>query len=139
MPKRFPTVVRAVAAFDLVVTGLLVWPGIATEFLELLYRVNAFLGGDATSPGFHTIHELFVSLAGVLGVLWALARILDPRPLLAGLDAIGRFVVAAMMVFAVLGGQAPAILFVFVGTELAGAIWQGVALLSEMTSPPTRP
>ena len=129
MPRSLRGIVRTVAAFDLALTALLVWPGISIEILELLYRVNAFLGGDVTLPGFHAIHDLFVSLAGVLGVLWAVARLLDPRPLLAGLDVAGRLVVAALIAVAVVGGQAPALLFAFVATELLGAGWQVVALV----------
>lgn len=129
VPRSFPGIVRTVAAFDLGLTALLVWPAAALELIEGLYRVNALLGGDATAPGFHSLHDLFVSLTGVLGVLWALARLLDPKPLLAGLDVAGRLVVAALIVVAVVGGKAPAILFVFVATEVAGAVWQGMALL----------
>lgn len=115
---------RRWAALDLAVTALFVWPGTSIPFLRALYAVNAFLGGDATLPEMHGVHLLFVSLSGVLGVLWALARLLDPRPLLGALDSVGRVAVAIFIALAVVGGKGPAILFVFVATELAGAVDQ---------------
>ncbi len=116
---------RRWAALDLAVTALLVWPGTSIPFLRALYAVNTLFGGDATLPEMHGMHLLFVSLSGVLGVLWALARLLEPRPLLAALDSIGRVAVALFIALAVVGGKGPAILFLFVATELAGAVEQG--------------
>jgi hypothetical protein len=120
--------VRALAGFDLVVTGALALPVTGHGFIELLYRVNGFLGGVSAPPYFDPIHWLFVSLAGVLGVLWALGRILEPTPLLAHLDSAGRVAVALWILRYVVASSAPGVLLAFVGTELVGAILQERAL-----------
>jgi len=128
MSPHANVVIRTFAAFDLVVTGALALPVTGHGFVELLYRVNGFLGGVSAPPYFDSIHWLFVSLAGVLGVLWALGRILQPTPLLAHLDAAGRIAVALWILRYVLASTAPGVLLLFVGTEVAGAIFQERAL-----------
>lgn len=124
MTPRGEGVVRALAGFDLVVTGLLAFPISAHGFVALLYRVNGLFGGVSTPPFFDSIHWLFVNLAGVLGVLWALARLIAPTPLLVGLDSGGRVVVSLVLVGYVFGGSAPGLLLLFAATELAGTFLQ---------------
>jgi hypothetical protein len=115
-------IVRGFAAFDLLVTALLVWPPSARGFVDVLYRVNGYFGGVSTPPFFDSIQLFFVCLAGVLGVLWALVRLVSPSRLLAFLDAGGRVVVSLLILFFVLAGSAPTLLLLFVVTELLGAM-----------------
>lgn len=114
-------VLRAIACFDLLVTAPLATPPTARAFLDLLFAANGALGGQELPPAFDGLAWLFVNLSGVLGVLWALARIADPRPLLGALDAGARVGVAGLIVLQVVAGGAPGILYLFVATELAGA------------------
>jgi hypothetical protein len=110
--------VRGFAAFDLVVTGCLAVPPLAPFFLELLFV------GAAPRVRFEPLHLLFVNLAGVLGVLWAIARLRAPTPELALLDVAGRFAVAALILRATAEGGMTPILHFFVATEVVGAFVQ---------------
>lgn len=124
MSTRARVTVRAVALFDLVVTGLLAFPVSGRGFVDLLYRLNGYFGGVSTSPPFDSVHWLFVNLAGVLGVVWALARLLEPTRQLANLDTAGRLAVSILILWYVALGSAPGMSLVAVVTELAGAAAQ---------------
>ena len=88
-------VVRACAAFDLAVTGCLALPPTARLFVDVLFAGDAALGLGSPRASFEPLHWLFVNLAGVLGVLWALVRLRAPSVELAMFDVAGRFAVAA--------------------------------------------
>jgi hypothetical protein len=115
---------RAVASFDLLVTACLAVPPLARVFVPLL-----FAGGDAQAPGplhveFLPLQLLFVHLAGVLGALWALARLRAPTPELALLDVGGRFAVAALILHATAATGMTPVLHFFVASEIGGAFLQ---------------
>lgn len=115
--------VRGFAAFDLVVTFCLAFPPLARAVLPLLFVG----GGPAFAPlaaGFEPLHLLFVNLAGVLGVLWAVARLRTPSPALALLDVAGRFAVAALILHATSATGTPPVLHFFVASEIGGAFAQ---------------
>lgn len=130
--KLAPTaaVVRWLAAFDLIVTFPLALPGWANVFFDLLYRATELLGPVGVRFAFSELSWFFVHLAGVLGVLWALARLATPTRFLAALDTVGRCAVAVLLVRA-LHDDAPAALWLFVATELAGAVAQGAIVARE--------
>jgi hypothetical protein len=117
-------IVRAVALFDLVVTAILAFPVSGRGFVDLVFRLNGYFGGVSTSPAFDSVHWLFVNLAGVLGVVWALARLVEPSRLLASLDAAGRVAVSILILWYVVLGSAPGMSLAAVVTELAGAVVQ---------------
>jgi len=123
-------VVRGFAALDLVVTFPLALPGWANVFFDLLYRATELVGPVGVRFAFSELSWFFVHLAGVLGVLWALARLATPTRFLAALDAIGRCAVAVLLVRALQHG-APAALWLFVATELVGAVVQGAVVARE--------
>ena len=114
---------RGWAWLDLVLTGLLAVPITARLMLGLIYQLS-----NLNPPPGDSVRDLFVSLAGVLGVLWALTRIREPKWIWILMDIIGRTWVAALISLFVLNGGAPAALLLFVVTELAGALHQGFAL-----------
>ena len=116
--------VRALAAFDLVVTGCLAVPPFARGFLALLFGPNAPLGSGSPPVAFEPLQLLFVHLAGVLGVLWALARLRAPTPELALLDVGGRFAVAALILHATAAAGMTPVLHFFVASEIGGAFLQ---------------
>jgi hypothetical protein len=114
--------VRALAAFDLVVTGCLALPPFARVFLALALAPQAPPGSGPIAFG--PLELLFVHLAGVLGVLWALARLRAPTPELALLDVGGRFAVAALILHATSSTGMTPLLHFFVATEIGGAFLQ---------------
>jgi hypothetical protein len=113
-------VIRACAAFDLLVTGLLALPHVARAFVGALYALD----GAGAAPELPGVAWFFVNLAGVLGVLWALVRLLRPEPWLARADAIGRCGVAALIAGYLAAGEVPRVMLAFVATELLGAAAQ---------------
>ena len=121
-------VIRGCAAFDVVVTGLLALPPTASLFVEVLYYVNGWLGGDAAPPPFVAVQWMFVHIAGALGVLWAVARIVEPTRFLGLTDAVGRVCVGGLILWHVLAGGAPMVLLAFALTEWLGAAAQWLVL-----------
>jgi len=130
MSRTESRVVRGWAAFDLVVCALFVLPPVAEVFLRGLFAINGRLGGTASVPPFDPLHWLFVSLAGALGVAWAVARLLAPLRLLGRVDAFARLWVAALILYLVFAAGAPPVLLAFVATELGGALHELWALRS---------
>jgi hypothetical protein len=118
---RFERMVRAVAGFDLVVTACLAVPALARGFIEVLFAGDAAAGFASPPVEFGPLHWLFVHLAGVLGVLWAAARLRTPTLDLAVLDIFGRIAVAAAILYAGEADGMTPLLHVFVATELIGA------------------
>jgi hypothetical protein len=121
-------VIRGWAALDLVVTAMLALPPLAALFVRLLYALNGRLGGVSASPPFDPAHWLFVCLAGALGVVWAIARMVEPVRPLGVIDAFARLWVSALIAWFVLARGAPPVLLVFLATELGGALHQLWAL-----------
>ncbi|MFI5321277.1 MAG: hypothetical protein ACHQ6V_17015 [Myxococcota bacterium] len=119
--------IRACAGFDLAVTGLLALPFTAPAFVRALYALDRALGGAHATPELPAIAWLFTNLAGALGVLWALVRLLRPEAWLARADALGRCAVALGIAGYALAGEVPALLWAFVATELGGAAAQAWA------------
>ena len=115
---------RACAGFDLVVTGLFALPFTAPDFVETLYALVRALGGPFATPNLGGLGWFFANLAGVLGVLWALVRLLRPEAWLARADALGRCAVAALIGWNLSLDALPALMWAFVATELLGAAAQ---------------
>ena len=116
--------VRFIAGFDLVVTGLFALPFSAHVFVATLYALDRALGGTLPEPALTPLGWFFANLAGVLGVLWALVRLMRPERWLARADALGRCAVAALIAWYLMTQPLPALLWAFVATELAGAAVQ---------------
>lgn len=70
---------------------------------------------------------MFVHIMGVLGVIWATARLHIPSPFLARTDALARLAVAALIVYAMAEGTTP-VLWLFVATEIGGSAVQFAVL-----------
>ncbi|WP_051749553.1 hypothetical protein [Nevskia soli] len=130
-----PGTVRFWAWVDSSVTLTLAIPPVAVGFLHLLYRVNGWLGGQDVLPEFAPIHLFFVCLSGVLISLWVLVRLLHPVGVLAFADAMGRAVVASLIVYFLVCTDAPRVLGLFVFTELAGSVAQFRAVLRQPAHP----
>src|SRR5512137_2267051 len=117
-------VIRGWAALDLVVSALFAVPPLAALLLGFLYSINGRLGGASSAPPFESVHWLFVCLMGGLGVVWAVARLVEPVRTLGLIDAVARLWVGALIAYFVFARGAPTVLLLFVATELGGALHQ---------------
>jgi hypothetical protein len=124
MPPHATPTIRLIAGFDLVVTGLFALPFTAPVFVDTLFALDRALGGPFATPSLGALGWFFANLAGVIGVLWALVRLLRPEAWLARADALGRCAVAALIGWNLALEQLPALMWAFVATELLGAAAQ---------------
>lgn len=91
--------------------------------IGLIYQADQLMDIHSRIPVFDAVSLMFVNIMGILGVIWALARIGSPNAKLSHLDAMGRIIVAALIIHAITWGATP-LLWVFVGTELIGSALQ---------------
>src|SRR5690554_4096618 len=125
-PKR---TIKTVAWVDFAVTLPFAIPFIAEALLVLIYGIDRTLGFGTPALFFEAgpFGLMFVHIMGVLGVVWALARLRQPLPELARIDAVARLVVAALIIYAISRGATP-LLWLFVATEIGGSILQFAGL-----------
>ncbi|HEX7777197.1 MAG TPA: hypothetical protein VF449_11795 [Parvibaculum sp.] len=116
-------IIRGFAWLDLAITAPFVVPYLAEALISLIYRIDAALGYDTPLLEFGALQMMFVNIMGVLGVIWALVRLRDPNEELARIDALGRLIVAALIIHAITWGATP-LLWAFVATELLGSLAQ---------------
>ena len=117
-------VIRGWAVLDLTVSTLFAVPPLAALLLDFLYSLNGRLGGVSVAPPFEPVHWLFVCLMGGLGVVWAVARLVEPVRKLGLIDAAARLWVAVLIAYFVFARGAPVVLLLFVATEFGGALHQ---------------
>lgn len=120
---------RTVAWADLAVTLPFALPFIADAMIVLIYGIDRSLGFSTPAFLFEMgpLAMMFVHIMGVLGVVWALARLRGASPDLARIDAFARIAVAVLIVYAVMQGATP-VLWLFVATEIAGSVVEFMAL-----------
>lgn len=120
---------KGVAGLDLAVTLPFALPFIAEALIVGIYLLDGLLGLATPALYFETgpFGMMFVHIMGVLGVVWALARLRTPTAELARMDAVARLVVAALIIYAIASGATP-ILWLFVATEIGGSALQFHAL-----------
>lgn len=126
MPQK---TIRSVAWVDFAVTLPFALPFVAEALIALIYLLDRWLGFGTPAVLFEMgpLAMMFVHIMGVLGVVWALARLRIPSLLLARIDALARLAVAALIVYAVTEGATP-VLWLFVVTEIGGSAVQFAAL-----------
>jgi hypothetical protein len=122
-------VIRGFAWADLAITLPFALPFIAEAVIALLYFIDRWLGFDTPSIMFETgpFGLMFVHIMGVLGVLWAMARLRRPEAELARMDVRARLVVTALILYAIALGATP-VLWLFVVSEVAGSATQFAVL-----------
>jgi hypothetical protein len=115
--------VRWVAWLDLIVTGAFVIPSIATGVIALLLDLELGLFGPERVTALPvTPWSIFISLMGILGVVWALARLIVEDDRLCLIDAIARMFVAGLIIFGLIAMNLPWVFIAFIVTELLGTV-----------------
>jgi len=129
MDEVAPIRIRAVARFDLIVTVPMALPGLANVYVAGLLSGFGLNGDVGAWLPMSPVASIFIVLAGILAVLWNGCRAAYPAFVpMAVADIGGRGAVAAAFAYFLLSGQAPVMLWLFVGTELVGAAIEASAL-----------
>lgn len=120
---------RLFAWIDLPIVTVMAIPGLSHGLFDLIGGLDTLLGFGQGVGDWSPMAWLFLNVAGVLGVLWALMRLgQSENRALCGLDAWGRLAVAALVIgYVTLGGVTPVVL-VFLISGLAGAAFEFRAL-----------
>ncbi len=125
-------VYRACGLWDLLLTVTFAAPPLAAFDLALLKRIHVALGGARAFPAFEPLHLFFVSMFGIMCVIWAVIRVHRPSRLLALYDTVGRFAVASFMIGFTLAGVSP-VVALFSVSEIGWGVVQGVVLTRART------
>lgn len=142
MPLALPDylkIVRASAAYDLLLTAPFATPWTFALAHEWLSALNQSLGGGPLPP-FAPIHTLLACLLGSSVVVWAVLRLRNPQLGFGRADASGRVVFALWMAWALAQGDAP-ILWAYLVPELAlaAALFLPVAMAAGPALSPAAP
>ncbi len=114
--------IRIVASFDLLATAPMAVPVLGDYYAAWLFTNLGLSGSPMSVMPLPAVASVFIALAGVLAVLWNGCRARHPQLLpLTQFDIGGRCAVAALLVYFLLVLDVPAVLWLFVATELIGA------------------
>ncbi|WP_435220408.1 hypothetical protein [Streptomyces sp. Tue6028] len=119
---NYPRVVRASAWYDLVVTAGFATPWTYALVHDALSSCGNALGLGAL-PELDPFQILYANLMGSLVVVWAVLRIVGPRPEHGLFDGFARTLFAAWQVYALAHG-ASRLLWLFFGVEVAFGVLQ---------------
>ena len=118
----FLTVVRASAAYDLLLTAPFATPWTFAFVHAHLSALNSRLGGGAL-PDFATIHTLFACLMGSIVLVWSVLRLRAPSVRLGRYDGVGRFLFSTWMAWALAVSGTP-LLWLFLIPECCWGVAQ---------------
>jgi hypothetical protein len=118
--------VRASAGYDLVATAAFATPWT----YELIRKALALPAGDATTV-------MYANLMGSLVIVWAMLRLIDPRPVLGLYDGVARILFATWEAYGATHG-ATGLLWGFFAVELVFGILQLAPWLTAHPPWPTR-
>ena len=140
-PPQFRRVVRASAAYDLIVTAPFATPWSFAIAFGHLGAVNQALGG-APLPAFAPLHALFALLMGSVVMVWSVLRLRGPTVQLGRYDAAARALFSLWMAWAWLQTGQP-VLLLFLLPEAAWGVVQAwrvgapeAAVRSPLPAPP---
>ena len=120
--STFLTLVRASAAYDLLLTAPFATPWTFALAHTQLSALNIRLGGTAL-PDFTPFHVLFACLMGSVVLVWSVLRLRRTEAILGRYDGIGRFLFALWMGWTLAQTGAP-LLWLFVAPEFAWGVAQ---------------
>jgi len=121
-PSQFRRVVRASAAYDLVVTAPFATPWTFAIAFAQLGAVNQALGGQPL-PAFGTLQMLFALLMGSVVMVWSVLRLRGPTTQLGRYDAAARALFSLWMAWAWTQTREP-VLLLFLLPEVGWAVAQ---------------
>jgi len=121
-PSQFRRVVRASAAYDLVVTAPFATPWTFAVAFSQLGAVNQALGGQPLAA-FEPLHLLFALLMGSVVMVWSVLRLRAPTVQLGRYDAAARALFSTWMAWTWAQTGAP-VLLLFLLPEAAWAVVQ---------------
>ncbi len=122
--SAFLKLVRASAAYDLLLTAPFATPWTFALAHAHLSAVNAMLGAAAL-PAFGPFHMLFAGLMGSVVLVWSALRLRAPSIALGRHDAMARLSFAAWMAWTLAQTGAP-LLWLFLVPELAWGVAQAL-------------
>lgn len=128
--KKYASIVKASGWYDLVVTIPFATPWTLAALFAVLTQLHADLGLKGEFPPLSLGTTLFANLLGSVVVVWSLARILRPLPLLGRLDAVARCLFACWQIVAMANGAS----LLIAGFTAMEIVW-GVAQLLPFRSP----
>ena len=132
----FLTVVRASAAYDLLLTAPFATPWTFAFAHAHLSALNSRLGGGAL-PGFDPIHTLFACLMGSIVLVWTVLRLRAPSVRLGRYDGVGRFLFSAWMAWALAVSGTP-LLWLFLIPEFCWGVVQWLPVEAQSGSSTAR-
>ena len=120
--SAFLNLVRASAAYDLLLTAPFATPWTFALVHAQLSAVNQRLGGHAL-PDFGPFHVLFACLMGSIVLVWSVLRLRAPSVTLGRYDGVGRGLFSAWMAWALAASDAP-LLWLFLVPECCWGVAQ---------------
>ena len=121
-------VIRASAAYDLVVTAGFALPWTATLALASMSDVHRSLGLSGAVPVADDAFTLLLAnLLGSIVSVWAVLRILRPVPVLGAADTVARLLFSTWFAWALMQGASP-VLIGFLLPEVAWGLVQGAVV-----------
>ena len=120
--STFLALVRASAAYDLLLTAPFATPWTFAFVHAQLSALNVRLGGGAL-PEFTPFHVLFACLMGSIVLVWSVLRLRAPSVLLGRYDGAARFLFSAWMAWTLAATGAP-LLWLFLVPECCWGVAQ---------------
>lgn len=120
--STYTRLVRASAAYDIVMTGALATPWTLPLAHGLMSHLNGQLGGAAL-PAFAPFHMFIGGLLGSVVLVWSFLRLRTPSLLLGRHDGVARFLFSGWMVWGLAHADAP-VLWLLLVPEFAWGVAQ---------------
>jgi hypothetical protein len=134
--SAFLAIVRASAAYDLLLTAPFATPWTFALVHTQLSAVNRSLGGDAL-PDFGPFHVLFACLMGSIVLVWSVLRLRAASVTLGRYDGVGRFLFSTWMAWALASTGAP-LLWLFLVPEFCWGVAQWLPIAQDEGSSTAR-
>lgn len=109
-PNSYARLVRIGAIYDLIATAALAVPPLAYVVLELVRGLDARLGFNTPFHPLDATSMFFLNLAGCFVIVWAIAKLRRPTAEIGFMDAMLRFALVALQIYAVMQGATPILL-----------------------------
>lgn len=120
--STFLKIVRASAAYDLLLTAPFATPWTLALAHAQLSALNVRLGG-APVPEFGPFHVLFACMMGSIVLVWSVLRLRAPSVALGRYDGVGRFLFSTWMAWTLITTGAP-LLWLFLVPEFCWGVAQ---------------